>query len=119
MIKGRHKWADAIIAWAKGEPIQYRVLASGLPKSKNGPWRDCAPDCHPNWDHKDYEYRPKPEQTIRYMALPKLQVGGGGWHLIVYTNLLDCPSGQKILKLTYEDHKCVAAELAHETQALA
>lgn len=50
-MKQRHKHRDAIIAWANGEPIQYR--------SENGNWVDES-DGSPEW-YDDFEYRIKPK----------------------------------------------------------
>jgi hypothetical protein len=48
----RHRHAEAIIAWAEGNPIQYKHNLSEV-------WRDCCGD--PIWD-ADTQYRIKPEK---------------------------------------------------------
>jgi hypothetical protein len=60
----RHRHAEAIIAWAEGNPIQYKhYLSEG--------WRDCSGD--PIWDAKS-EYRIKPEKkpdVVRWIFVNK------------------------------------------------
>ena len=60
----RHRHAEAIIAWAEGNPIQYKhYLSEG--------WRDCSGD--PMWD-AETEYRIKPEKkpdVVRYAGIGK------------------------------------------------
>ena len=56
----RHKHADAIIAWANGEEIEFRSGPLGKWKALQG----FAPGFY-----SDYEYRVKPEVVVDYTAV--------------------------------------------------
>lgn len=54
LTQERHVHHDAIIAWAKGKPIQWR-------EGTIGGWKDCTE--HPMWN-LHHEYREKPQELI-------------------------------------------------------
>lgn len=57
----RRAWYDAIMAWAKGEPIQFRHrLERGFP----GEWTDYTTKFVPSFTSEDYEWRPKPKEIV-------------------------------------------------------
>lgn len=55
----KHKHHDVIIAYANGEPIQYRREYMG------GEWVDYTTSSQVNFDRSDIQWRIKPKETIK------------------------------------------------------
>lgn len=62
----RHRYADAIIAWANGQTIQYRDIST--PKSKWEDWNSFQGN--PHFDLPNLEWRVKPRtRTVHFKVV--------------------------------------------------
>jgi len=60
-VNKRHKWAEVIIAWAEGLPIQMKLISDGIV------WVDYNSTTHlPNFDNPNIIWRIKPEPMDIY-----------------------------------------------------
>jgi hypothetical protein len=63
----KHKFCDAIVAWAEGKPIQFRFMPVGELNNRNE-WINLHVfygNKSPNFDADNCEWRIKPEMKIR------------------------------------------------------
>lgn len=94
----KHEYADAIVAWAYGEPVQYRLTeeARSLTGSRRVGWVDAEKTDNSFFDFNDtnVEWRPKPRKKTGWMLVYQ-KTGAGQYNGMFYGGMvLACPPNE-------------------------